>query len=81
MRIVVLPGDGIGPEITAATVRVLELASQRFGLGLAFEQHDVGFASLKAKGSTITPEVIETCRGAEGDALATQIARTVRPAK
>ena len=69
MHIVVLPGDGIGPEITASTLRVLELASARFKLGLTFEQHDVGFASLKAKGSTITPEVVETCRKAEGIVL------------
>jgi isocitrate/isopropylmalate dehydrogenase len=69
MRMVVLPGDGIGPEITAATVRVLELASKRFGLGLMFEQRDIGFASLKSHGSTITPQVLEACRGAEGIVL------------
>jgi len=69
MRMVVLPGDGIGPEIIAATVRVLELASKRFGLGLTFELHDVGFASLKSRGSTLTPEVLPACRGAEGIVL------------
>ena len=69
MRIVVLPGDGIGPEITSATLRVLELASRRFGLGLTFEQYDVGFASLSAKGSTITPEVLGACRSADGIVL------------
>ena len=69
MHIVVLPGDGIGPEITAATVKVLEIASDRFKLGLAFEQHDVGFASLKTQGATITPELIETCRAADGMVL------------
>ena len=34
MRIVALPGDGIGPEITAATLGVLRAASARFGLTL-----------------------------------------------
>ena len=34
MRIAVLPGDGIGPEITAAALRVLEAASERFGLNI-----------------------------------------------
>ena len=47
MRIIVMPGDGIGPEITEATVKLLKLASEKFQLGLQFEQHDVGFASLK----------------------------------
>jgi len=69
MRIAVLPGDGIGPEITASTVRVLDLASKRFNLGLTFQQYDVGFASLKAQGSTITPETLEACRAADGIVL------------
>jgi len=69
MRIAVLPGDGIGPEITASTLKVLELASKRFKLGLTFQQYDVGFASLKPKGSTITPEVIQACREADGIVL------------
>jgi 3-isopropylmalate dehydrogenase len=69
MRIVVLPGDGIGPEITASTVRVLELASRRFKLGLDFEQHEVGLAGLKERGATMTPEVLEKCRHADGIVL------------
>jgi 3-isopropylmalate dehydrogenase len=69
MRIVVLPGDGIGPEITAATIDVLERASKRFKLGLAFQHHDVGFASLKTKGTTITPDVLQACRDADGIVL------------
>jgi len=69
MRIVVLPGDGIGPEITAATVQVMELASRRFALDLAFERHEIGFASLKARGSTLLPEVLQACRDADGIVL------------
>ena len=69
MRIAVMPGDGIGPEITAATVEVMSLASERFGLGLAFEEHAVGHASLAARGTTITPEVIDACRKADGIVL------------
>ena len=69
MRIVVLPGDGIGPEITAATVRVLEIASRRFALGLAFQEHAVGLASLKARGSTLPDDVLQACRDADGIVL------------
>jgi 3-isopropylmalate dehydrogenase len=69
MRIAVMPGDGIGPEITAATVRVLELASERFKLGLAFEEHAIGFASLESRGTTIAPDVIDACRAAAGIVL------------
>jgi len=45
MRIVVLPGDGIGPEITAATTNVLRAAAARFDLKLPLEEHAVGHAS------------------------------------
>lgn len=69
MRIAVLPGDGIGPEITASTVEVLKLASRRHDLGLVFQQHEVGFARLKARGATLDAEVIEACRAAEGIVL------------
>ena len=36
-RILVLPGDGIGPEVTEQARRVLEAAARRFGLALDFE--------------------------------------------
>ena len=66
MKIVVLPGDGIGPEITAATVAVLEVVDQRLALGLKFERHDVGLASLKRVGTTFPDEVLAACRAADG---------------
>lgn len=52
MRILVLPGDGIGPEITAATLAVLRAADGFLSLGLTFEQMDIGFAALEQHGST-----------------------------
>ena len=58
----VLPGDGIGPEITAVTLQVLE----RLGLGVQFEQHDVGHASLKKSGSTLPDTVIDAVKASEG---------------
>jgi 3-isopropylmalate dehydrogenase len=66
MRIIVLPGDGIGPEIVASTVKVLALASGRFGLGLRFEEHEIGMASLARCATTLRPEVLEACREADG---------------
>jgi len=66
MRIVVLPGDGIGPEITAASVAALEAVDRRLSLGLRFETHAVGFASLNRAGTTFPDEVLEVCRRADG---------------
>jgi 3-isopropylmalate dehydrogenase len=47
MRILVLPCDGIGPEITDAAMNVLLAANDLFGLGLEFDFDDVGFKSLE----------------------------------
>jgi 3-isopropylmalate dehydrogenase len=66
MRIVVLPGDGIGPEITAATVAALQAADRRLALGLRFETHEIGLASLARLGTTFPDAVLEACRGADG---------------
>ncbi|MGA8389169.1 MAG: isocitrate/isopropylmalate family dehydrogenase, partial [Pseudolabrys sp.] len=47
MNLLVLAGDGIGPEITAATLSVLRAASDRFALGLRIEEAPVGHAGLR----------------------------------
>jgi 3-isopropylmalate dehydrogenase len=66
MQILVLPGDGIGPEITAATLAVLEAVSTHFQLGLAFIEDQVGHESLRQHGTTVRPEVVEKARNADG---------------
>ncbi len=66
MRLAVLPGDGIGPEITEATLAVLEAADRRFGLGLEKETHRVGLDALKARGTTCPEGLIDACRRADG---------------
>lgn len=58
MKILVLPGDGIGPEITAATLDVLGAADRAFGLGLKLEVADIGFASLATQGTTLPDAVL-----------------------
>ena len=45
MHLVVLPGDGIGPEITRAALEVLRVVDRRLSLGLEFETHEVGMTS------------------------------------
>jgi 3-isopropylmalate dehydrogenase len=66
MRIVVLGGDGIGPEIAAATSSVLRAASERFQLNVQLEEHAVGHASLQQFGATVRPGLLETVRSADG---------------
>jgi 3-isopropylmalate dehydrogenase len=66
MRLLVIPGDGIGPEITAATLEVLSAAEARFGLGLALSRAEAGEASLAAHGTTLRPELLDAARAADG---------------
>ncbi len=66
MNILVLPGDGIGPEITAATVAVLEEASQMFALDLKFRSEEIGFAALEKRGTTLPASVLEAVKHADG---------------
>jgi len=47
-KIAVLPGDGIGPEVTEAAVRVLQAAGDRGGLEFRFDTHLIGAAALRA---------------------------------
>lgn len=66
MKIVVLPGDGIGPETMSATMEVLEAASSRFDLDLAFEHDVAGHDSLKRHGATVTPALLAKVKAADG---------------
>jgi 3-isopropylmalate dehydrogenase len=58
--IVLLPGDGIGTEITAAARRLLEAIGH-----FEFDERLVGGASIDAHGAALTDEVLDACRGAD----------------
>ncbi|HET7595704.1 MAG TPA: isocitrate/isopropylmalate family dehydrogenase [Burkholderiales bacterium] len=66
MEILVLPGDGIGPEITDATLTVLERAGARFRLGLEWQREEIGLRALEKRGSTLPAEVMDAARAAPG---------------
>jgi 3-isopropylmalate dehydrogenase len=64
-HIVTLSGDGIGPEIMAPALRVLEAVGE-----FEFEEHLFGGASIDAHGTALTDEVLEACRKADAVLLA-----------
>lgn len=72
MKILVLPCDGIGPEITSAAVAVLTAVDKAFALGLSYDYDDVGFDSLKKYGTTLRDEVLVKARTYDGIILGTQ---------
>jgi isocitrate/isopropylmalate dehydrogenase len=66
MKLLVLPGDGIGPEIMDATLAVLRSIDARLRLGLEFEFAEIGFAALAKFGTTLPEDTLERARGADG---------------
>jgi len=64
--VVLLPGDGIGPEIIAPTIEVLGAA----GAELEYEEHPFGGASIDAHGTALTDETLAACRAADAVLLA-----------
>lgn len=60
--IAVLPGDGIGPEVTAEAVRVLEAVGRRFGHTFEFHEALIGGAAIEATGSPLPTETLDRCR-------------------
>ena len=84
--IAVLPGDGIGPEVTGEAVRVLEAAGERFGLRFALNTYAVGAAGVAAAGDPLPAEtraaVVKAdavLLGAVGDPSLDQAPRQLRP--
>jgi 3-isopropylmalate dehydrogenase len=59
-RIVVLPGDGIGPEIVGAARRLLEALGE-----FEFDERLVGGVSIDEHGAALTDEVLDACRAAD----------------
>ena len=69
-RVVLLPGDGIGPEITAVARRLLDAVSQRHGFTLSFEEHPMGGAAIDATGEPLPDSTLAACRAADAVLLA-----------
>ena len=70
MNITLLPGDGIGPEITAVTKDLLQAVCSRHGLGLVMEEAPMGGAAIAACGEPLPEETLRRCRAADAVLLA-----------
>jgi 3-isopropylmalate dehydrogenase len=65
MNIAVLAGDDIGPEIVAAALAVVRAADAEFGLGLRFTEVEVGMASHRRHGTTLTEAAVQAVTEAD----------------
>ena len=64
-RIVTLRGDGVGPEVTAAAIAVLQSVATHFGHDFAFDEHLIGGAAIDATGEPLPAETLTACRSAD----------------
>ena len=65
-KIIVIPGDGIGQEITASAVKVLKKVDEKFNIGLEYETRDAGGTSYEKFGTPLTDEALDACKKADG---------------
>lgn len=85
-QILILPGDGIGPEIMAEAVKVLNLANEKFALGLTLAEDVIGGAAIDRHGVPLADETLERARAADAVLLGAvggpkwdKIERDIRP--
>ncbi len=64
-NIVLLPGDGIGPEVVGQAVRVLTAAAQAEGANLNFNEQLIGGCSIDKFGTALTDETLAACQAAD----------------
>jgi 3-isopropylmalate dehydrogenase len=85
-KIAVLPGDGIGQEVTPEAIRVLEVIAKATGVAFEFEHALVGGAAIDSTGHPLPPATLELCRasdailfGAVGGPKWDHVGQEVRP--
>src|SRR5919202_601046 len=66
INLLVLEGDGIGPEISAATGEVSRKTARSTDLPLSFDHAEIGFKALRARGTTFPDDVFEAAGSADG---------------
>ena len=85
-QILILPGDGIGPEIMAEAVKVLELANSKYSLGFELSHDVIGGAAIDKHGVPLADETLDRARAADAVLLGAvggpkwdKIDRDIRP--
>jgi 3-isopropylmalate dehydrogenase len=63
--IVLLPGDGIGPEVVSAAVRVLDAIAKSYGHTFSYSEHRIGGCSIDQSGTALTDETLAACQAAD----------------
>jgi 3-isopropylmalate dehydrogenase len=86
LTIAVLPGDGIGPDVTRQAVRVLQTIAEAGSHDFRFHEYPIGAVALKRGGAALPDDTLQACRashavllGAVGDPAFDHVAAEQRP--
>ena len=69
-NIALLPGDGIGPEVLAEAVKVLDAVAAKYGHHFSYQKGLIGGAAIDATGSALPEDTLEICRNSDAVFLA-----------
>ena len=65
LKVAVLPGDGIGPEVVSEGVRILRAVALRYDHTIELDEGLIGGCALDARGTPLPPETIDLCLSAD----------------
>ena len=69
LKIALLPGDGIGPEVTEEAVRILKNVAEHSGRHITFTTHAIGGVAIDTEGAGLPERTLEACLGANAVVL------------
>jgi 3-isopropylmalate dehydrogenase len=64
-NILLLPGDGIGPEVVGAARTVADVAAEHFGVELSYEERKIGAAAIRDEGEPVSEETLQRARASD----------------
>ena len=64
-HVLLLPGDGIGPEVVDAARTVMDVASRHFGIELSYEERKIGATAIREEGEPVSEETLEKARASD----------------
>lgn len=65
-KIVVLPGDGIGKDVTKEAVNILKIIEKKYSINFEFTEHLIGGAAIDKTGVPLTDETLSACEDSDG---------------
>ena len=63
--VLLLPGDGIGPEVVGAATAVVDVAAEHFGVKVRYEERNIGGAAIRAEGHPVSDETLEAAKASD----------------